>query len=100
VNPYRIALYYAPGTDDPLHQRASAWLGRDAASGAQITPPAIAGVDIAEVTADARGYVLTPNVNRLVETADMRAAQRSYEANLNAIEAARGLAGRTIDLLK
>jgi putative phosphonate metabolism protein len=56
VNPYRIALYYAPGTDDPLHQRASAWLGRDAASGAQITPPAIAGVDIAEVTADARGY--------------------------------------------
>lgn len=50
--------------------------------------------------ADARGYVLTPNVNRLVETADMRAAQRSYEANLNAIEAARGLAGRTIDLLK
>jgi flagellar basal-body rod protein FlgC len=30
----------------------------------------------------------------------MRAAQRSYEANLSAIEAARGLAGRTIDLLK
>jgi putative phosphonate metabolism protein len=56
VNPYRIALYYAPGTDDPLHQRASAWLGRDAASGAQITQPAIAGVDIAAVTADARGY--------------------------------------------
>jgi flagellar basal-body rod protein FlgC len=50
--------------------------------------------------ADGRGYVLMPNVNRLVETADMRAAQRSYEANLNAIEAARGLASRTIDLLK
>lgn len=56
MNPYRIALYYAPGTDDPLHQRASAWLGRDAASGAEIPQPAIAGVDIAEVTADARGY--------------------------------------------
>ena len=54
--PYRIALYYAPGTDDPLHQRASAWLGRDAVSGAEISQPAIAGVDIAEVTADARGY--------------------------------------------
>ena len=54
--PYRIALYYAPGTDDPLHQRASAWLGRDAVSGAEIPQPAIAGVDIAEVTADARGY--------------------------------------------
>jgi putative phosphonate metabolism protein len=56
VTPHRIALYYAPGTDDPLHQRASAWLGRDATSGAEIPQPAIAGVDIAEVTADARGY--------------------------------------------
>jgi putative phosphonate metabolism protein len=56
VNPYRIALYYAPGTDDPLHQRSSAWLGRDAVSGAELSQPAIAGVDIAEVTADARGY--------------------------------------------
>jgi putative phosphonate metabolism protein len=56
VTPYRIALYYAPGTDDPLHQRASAWLGRDAVRGAEIPQPAISGVDIAEVTADARGY--------------------------------------------
>lgn len=50
--------------------------------------------------ADAQGYVLTPNVNRLTEAADMKAAQRSYEANLNAIEAARSLTMRTIDLLK
>lgn len=50
--------------------------------------------------ADAKGYVLTPNVNDLVEAADMKAAQRSYEANLNAIEAAKSLTMRTIDLLK
>ncbi|GGB74236.1 flagellar basal-body rod protein FlgC [Blastomonas aquatica] len=50
--------------------------------------------------ADAEGYVKQPNVNSLVETADMKAAQRSYEANLNAIEAARSLTMRTIDLLK
>jgi len=50
--------------------------------------------------ADAGGYVLRPNVNGLVEAADMKAAQRAYEANLNAIEAARGLTMRTIDLLK
>ena len=50
--------------------------------------------------ADAKGYVLTPNVNSLIESADMRAAQRSYEANLNAIEAAKSLTMRTIDLLK
>lgn len=50
--------------------------------------------------ADAKGYVLTPNVNALVETADMKAAQRSYEANLNAIDAAKTLTMRTIDMLK
>ena len=50
--------------------------------------------------ADADGYVKMPNVNTLIETADMKSAQRSYEANLNAIEAARGLTMRTIDLLK
>ena len=50
--------------------------------------------------ADAKGYVLMPNVNALTETADMKAAQRGYEANLNAIEAARTLTMRTIDLLK
>ncbi len=50
--------------------------------------------------ADAQGYVMKPNVNTLIETADMKAAQRSYEANLNAIEAARNLTQRTVDLLK
>jgi flagellar basal-body rod protein FlgC len=50
--------------------------------------------------ADATGYVKMPNVNALVETADMKAAQRSYEANLSAIEAAKSLTMRTIDLLK
>ncbi|WP_333571473.1 flagellar basal body rod protein FlgC [Sphingomonas sp.] len=50
--------------------------------------------------ADAQGYVMRPNVNGLIETADMKAAQRSYEANLNAIEAAKSLTMRTIDLLK
>ena len=41
-----------------------------------------------------------PNVSELIESTDMKAAQRSYEANLNAIEAARGMTMRTIDLLK
>ncbi|MBO9713481.1 flagellar basal body rod protein FlgC [Sphingomonas sp.] len=50
--------------------------------------------------ADKDGYVMKPNVNGLIEAADMKSAQRSYEANLNAIEAARSLTMRTIDLLK
>jgi flagellar basal-body rod protein FlgC len=51
-------------------------------------------------SADAEGYVLTPNVNSLVEASDMREAQRSYEANLNTIDATRQMIMRTVDLLR
>ncbi|QCI80285.1 flagellar basal body rod protein FlgC [Hankyongella ginsenosidimutans] len=50
--------------------------------------------------ADAQGYVLTPNVNGLIESSDLREAQRTYEANLSSIESAKQLATRTIDLLR
>ena len=49
--------------------------------------------------ADKLGYVQRPNVNGLVETMDMREAQRSYEANLTVIDASRTLLMRTMDLL-
>lgn len=51
-------------------------------------------------SADAKGYVKMPNVNTLVESMDMRDAQRAYEANLNVIETARAMEMRTLDLLK
>lgn len=50
--------------------------------------------------ADAKGYVRLPNVNTLIEMTDMREAQRSYEANLRAIEVARTMLQRTIDLIR
>jgi flagellar basal-body rod protein FlgC len=50
--------------------------------------------------ADSNGYVKYPNVNSLVEMADMREAQRSYEANLNVIGATRRMIQRTLDILK
>jgi len=50
--------------------------------------------------ADKTGYVQTPNVNMLVETMDMREAQRSYEANLTVVEASRTMMLRTVDLLR
>ena len=50
--------------------------------------------------ADEDGYVLTSNVNGLIEMADMREAQRSYEANLKVIEASRGMLQQTIDILR
>ena len=51
-------------------------------------------------SADAKGYVKTPNVDPLIEALDMREAQRAYEANLNVIETARAMDSRTLDLLK
>ena len=50
--------------------------------------------------ADASGYVKTANVNTLIEMTDMREAQRSYEANLRVMQAARSMLQRTIDLLR
>ena len=50
--------------------------------------------------ADADGYVKMPNVNMLVEMADMREANRSYEANLQVIKQSRELINLTIDLLR
>ena len=50
--------------------------------------------------ADSKGIVKYPNVNVLVEMADMREANRSYEANLQSIRQARDLISSTIDLLR
>ncbi len=50
--------------------------------------------------ADANGEVRMPNVNVLVETVDMREAQRSYEANLNMVSLTNRMVSRTIDILK
>lgn len=56
--------------------------------------------DPSHPSADADGYVLMPNVNSVVEAMDMREAQRSYEANLSAIDTARQMLTRTVDLLR
>jgi len=50
--------------------------------------------------ADASGFVKYPNVNTLIESVDMRQAQRSYEANLNVVTVTRQMLGRTLDLLR
>ncbi|RJF85713.1 flagellar basal body rod protein FlgC [Sphingomonas cavernae] len=95
---------------DPYRRRVATFKAEvDRASGAtNVTVKSIEGdkSDFPQIyqpgnpAANAQGYVRRPNVNGLIESADMKAAQRSYEANLNAIEAARGLTMRTIDLLK
>lgn len=50
--------------------------------------------------AGADGYVLLPNVNPLVETMDMKEAQRTYEANLNVISTSKEMMSKTLDLIR
>ena len=50
--------------------------------------------------ADKDGNVKLPNVDIMTEVADMREANRSYEANLQAIKQARDMIAMTIDMLR
>jgi flagellar basal-body rod protein FlgC len=50
--------------------------------------------------ADENGMVKKPNVNMLIEMADMREANRSYQANLQMMKQARAMISATIDLMR
>jgi flagellar basal-body rod protein FlgC len=50
--------------------------------------------------ADEKGDVKTPNVALLFEMADMREANRSYEANLQVVKQTRQMISETIDLMR
>ena len=49
--------------------------------------------------ADPKGYVKMPNVSVVEEMANMMTASRSYEANLLALQTARGMAQKALNLL-
>jgi len=48
--------------------------------------------------ADPSGYVAYPNINMVEEMADMISASRSYEANVTAVQAAKAMAVKTLDI--
>ena len=50
----RVAIYYAPGDDDPLSRASSVWLGRDPVTNAPVAQPDIPG--IADIVSDASRY--------------------------------------------
>jgi flagellar basal-body rod protein FlgC len=50
--------------------------------------------------ADGNGYVRMPNVNPLVEMGDLREAQRSYQANIDVIDATNTMISHAIDMLR
>jgi flagellar basal-body rod protein FlgC len=81
----------------------------DRAAGAQLVKVKEIGVDRTPFrveyepghpAADKAGYVKLPNVNMLIEMADMREVNRSYEANLQVVKQVRSMLGMTVDLLR
>jgi len=56
--------------------------------------------DPAHPLADDEGYLTSSNVSVVVEMADMREANRVYEANLNSFQQAKGMYQSLIEILK
>jgi flagellar basal-body rod protein FlgC len=50
--------------------------------------------------ADAKGYVKMPNVDTVSEMVDLISASRAYEANVTAMQAAKQMFTKTLDLLR
>jgi len=57
-------------------------------------------LDPGHPASDENGYVQLPNVKRMIGMVDLRAAQRSYQANLRVVDIARTMVSRTLELLK
>ena len=98
-----------PGADPYRRKTISFAAEVDRASGASTVEIDRLGTDDSDFSvefdpgnpaADGKGMVKMPNVNILVEMADMREANRSYEANLQTTRQARDLISASIDLLK
>ncbi len=89
---------------------------RDFASAFDSAADAVRGVEITQIAidrsepikryepghphADKDGFVAYPNINPMQEMVNVMTATRSYEANLQAVTAAKEMANKTLELLK
>lgn len=98
-----------PGGDPYARKTVTFSAELDRAAGTDLVRVSAIGVDASAFrlehdpsspAADADGNVKMPNVNTLVEMADMREANRAYEANIQVIKEGRDILGMTIDLLR
>jgi flagellar basal-body rod protein FlgC len=98
-----------PGSDPYARQTVSFDNELDRAAGLSLVRVKGIGVDDAAFkiehdpgnpAADEKGFVKMPNVDVLTELADMREANRTYEANLQVAKQSADLMGMTVNLLK
>jgi flagellar basal-body rod protein FlgC len=99
----------AAGADPYQRKTVTFDAAMDRAAGAQLVKVKEVGVDRTPFrveyepghpAADKAGYVKLPNVNMMIEMADMREVNRSYEANLQVVKQVRSMLSMTVDLLR
>jgi flagellar basal-body rod protein FlgC len=90
--------------------------GFGAALAGAMGSPAGSGVEVAQIAqdnspgkriydpsnpaADKQGYVRMPNVNPVTEMVDLIDASRAYESNVTAMQSAKQMFSKTLDLLR
>lgn len=98
-----------PGADPYRRKTITFGSELDKLSGAQVVEVKKLGTDQSNFhnefdpgnpAADEKGMVKMPNVNVLIEMADLRESNRSYDANLQTIKQTREMISSTLDLLK
>jgi flagellar basal-body rod protein FlgC len=110
--PYRrkeVILKQADGNFESALRRASA-------NGSSSQTPVGRGVEVSAIVEDTapnrqvydpghpdanqQGYVEMPNVDSVTEMVDLISSSRAYEANVTAMQTAKSMFARTLDLLK
>lgn len=98
-----------PGADPYRRKVVSFESALDRASGVRVVKLRNVGEDLSDFrlaydpahpAANEKGVVKRPNVDILVELADMKEANRSYQASLQVYRQSRELFSATLDLLK
>ena len=84
----------------------SAAMGKSSGGGVQVAAivedqtPLKRVYDPGHPDADGEGYVSMPNVDTVTEMVDLIGAQRAYEANVTAMQAAKQMFAKTLELLR
>jgi flagellar basal-body rod protein FlgC len=107
--PYRrkeVVLQETPGSFGASLSKAMGTGGGTQGGGVQVagivqdTAPLKRIYDPGHPDADADGYVSMPNVDTVTEMVDLIGASRAYEANVTAMQAAKQMFTKTLELLR
>ena len=89
-----------PGTFAAALDKARGANGVQVAGIVEDTSPGRRIYDPGHPDADAQGYVTLPNVSSVTEMVDLISASRAYEADVTAMQTAKQMFTRTLDILR